>query len=244
MTPRRSPPLLRYALQLRSATRPTPSARGSRLRADQGRIASSQLLPNKLAAWTGGASPNSSRWRPWRGRSAWVRAVGCLRRWWSATRRHGGVRRADPRRAVPDDRLASQACRAGSVCEALVGSSRGDTSTPARVQVPCDPGRADSTVGGFRSCLRQAAGGNDPDVAAVLGAAWPAARDDALTPSPVQHAAAGGWDLSRRPEACQLQRRGRYRYAPTKRPRSGLEFSDLMTRSPTCPRWRLDFSGF
>ena len=50
-----------------------------------------------------------------------------------------------------------------------MGSSRGDTNTLARVQVPCDPGRADSTVGGFRSCLRQAAGGDDSDVAAVLG---------------------------------------------------------------------------
>ena len=66
-----------------------------------------------------------------------------------------------------DDRVASQARCASPVCRGLEHSGQGDGSRLARLQVPFDPGRADSTVGGFRSCLRQAAGRDDSDVAAL-----------------------------------------------------------------------------
>src|SRR5215468_8977082 len=52
-----SPPLFRYAPQLRSQRRNTAGRVGSRLHAEEGRIASTGMLP-KLTALTGLASPN------------------------------------------------------------------------------------------------------------------------------------------------------------------------------------------
>jgi len=87
---------LRCSATLRNSgleQRKTHTVEGSRLDADQGRIASSRMLPKKCCHDWGGAG-ESDRWRPWRGTSAWARGARWCRRWWSATDRRGGVRRA------------------------------------------------------------------------------------------------------------------------------------------------------
>src|SRR5580704_6053166 len=74
---------------------------------------------------------------------------------------------ADPRRAVRDDGLASQACGARAPATRDDWAGRGRGTTRARTQIwRDDQGRADGAVGGVGSGVRQAAQGDDPDPAA------------------------------------------------------------------------------
>src|SRR5215475_14233239 len=70
------PTLFRYAPQLRAQRRKSPPKEGSRLDADRGRVASTGMLPNVARHEWGGVT-ESDRWRPWRGRSAWVHDARC-----------------------------------------------------------------------------------------------------------------------------------------------------------------------
>ena len=73
---------------------------------------------------------------------------------------------ADPRRAVRDDGLASQACgaRAPAIRGACSGRGRGTTSAQTQIWRD-DQGRAEGAVGGVGSGVWQAAQGDDPDLA-------------------------------------------------------------------------------
>ena len=138
-------------------SRPAILADGSR------RIASSRMLPDKFPPMTGAASPNRVG-----GAHGGDDQHGC------ATRGAGGGGGALPvggparegshtRRAVRDDRLASQACVTRSIQERLERVGRGAGGTPARAQVRRDQGCSDSAMGSIRPGVRQAARGDDPD---------------------------------------------------------------------------------
>jgi len=73
----------------------------------------------------------------------------------------------DPRRAVRDDWLASQACgaRAAATRGGWIGRGRGNKKAKTQIWRD-DQGRADCAVGGVGSGVRQAAQGDDPDLAA------------------------------------------------------------------------------
>ncbi|MCP1744937.1 transposase InsO family protein [Bradyrhizobium japonicum] len=73
----------------------------------------------------------------------------------------------DPRRAVRDDWLASQACGARAQATRGGWTGRGRGNKKAKTQIwRDDQGRADCAVGGVGSGVRQAAQGDDPDLAA------------------------------------------------------------------------------
>src|ERR1700744_2460993 len=73
----------------------------------------------------------------------------------------------DPRRAVRDDGLASQACGARAPAPRDGRTVRGRGNKKAKTQIRRDDqGRTDGAVGGVGSGVRQAAQGDDPDSAA------------------------------------------------------------------------------
>jgi DNA replication protein DnaC len=150
-----------------SANRSKRRKVGSLLDADPGRIASPRMLLNKFPPMTGAASPNlvgvADGWKDQHGRAA-----------------RGGVggdealpvgqadgQGAHSRRAVRDDGLASQACgaRTSATRDCRAGAGRGIARAQAHIRRD-DQGCADSSVGGVRSGMRQAAQGDDPDFAA------------------------------------------------------------------------------
>ena len=121
-------------------------------------------------------------------------------------------KRSDTRRAVRDNRLASQACATGSIQERLEGVGRGAGGTPARAQVRHDQGCSDSAMGSIRPGVRQAARGDDPDTSAGARAAWPtAARPDRT------EAGTLGERGHHRPPARRCEGRGSGRQTPTRR---------------------------
>ncbi len=149
-----------------SATRKTRGSKGSLLDADK-RIASPRMLLDNFPPMTGAASPNR---------------VGVVD---GGKDQHGRAARGGfggngalpvgqsngegthPRRAVRDDGLASQACgtRPPATQDGWVGPGRGTARAQTQVWRD-DQGRADGAVGGVGSGVRQAAQGDDPDLAA------------------------------------------------------------------------------
>lgn len=75
-----------------SATSKPRRGKGSKLDADEGRIASSKMLPNNSADDWGGVT-ESGRWRQWRAGSAWAQDARCWPRWRGATVRLDELRR-------------------------------------------------------------------------------------------------------------------------------------------------------
>lgn len=72
----------------------------------------------------------------------------------------------DPRRAVRDNGLASQACGARTPATRDGWAGRGRGTARAQTLIWCDnQGRDDGAVGGVGSGVRQAAQGDDPDLA-------------------------------------------------------------------------------
>jgi DNA replication protein DnaC len=138
---------------------------GSLLDADPGRIASLGMLLNKFSPMTGAASPNrigvADGGTNQHGRSArgGVGGGGAL------PVGEADGKGAHPRRAVRDDGLASQAC--GARAPTTRHAERDPRIARAQAQIRCGhQGCADGAVGSVRSGMRQAAQGDDSDLAA------------------------------------------------------------------------------
>jgi DNA replication protein DnaC len=150
-----------------SATIKTRRSKGSPLDADRGRIASPRVLLDNFSPMIGSVPSN------------WFGGV------YGGKDQHGRAARGgvggngtlpvgqtsgegtDPRRTVRDDGLASQACGAGAPATRDGWTGPGQGNKKARTQIwRDDQGRADGAVGGVGSGVRQAAQGDDPDLAA------------------------------------------------------------------------------
>src|SRR4029077_17577429 len=137
------------------------------LYAGTSRIASPRMLLDNFPPMTGAASPNRvgvvDGGKDQHGRAArgGVGGDGAL-----PVGQTGGEG-ADARRAVRDDGLASQACgaRPPAARDGWAGRGRGTARAQAQIRRD-DQGRADGAVGGVGSGVRQAAHGDDPDLAA------------------------------------------------------------------------------
>jgi DNA replication protein DnaC len=155
-----------------SATARTRRTRGSKLDADRGRIASPRMLLNKFSPMIGAASPNrvgvadggkNQHGRAARGGVGGGRALPVG---------EADGKGAHPRRAVRDDGLASQAC--GARAPTARHAERDPRIARAQAQIRSGhQGCADGVVGSVRSGMRQAAQGDDSDLAAGTCAAWP-----------------------------------------------------------------------
>jgi len=150
-----------------SATSKPRRSKGLKLDADEGRIASPRMLLDNFPPMTGAASPNRvgvvDGGKDQYGRAArgGVGGDGAL-----PVGQTGGEG-ADPRRAVRDDGLASQACgaRAPATRDGWAGRGRGTRRAQTQIWRD-DQGRADGSVGGVGSGVQQAAQGDDTDLAA------------------------------------------------------------------------------
>jgi DNA replication protein DnaC len=150
------------------ATSKPRRAKGSKLEADEGRIASPRMLLNKFSPMLGAASPNrvgvADGGKNQHGRAArgGVGGGGAL------PIGQAGGKGAYPRRAVRDDGLASQACGAGTPATRDCYGARPSGAASAQAQVRRDDQRSiDSAVGSIGSGVRQTAQGDDPDLAAA-----------------------------------------------------------------------------